>query len=124
MPTERVTFKGHDGADLAARLDLPDGPVLGCALFAHCFTCGKDIPAARRIAGRLAAMGLAVLRFDFTGLGHSEGEFENTSFTSNIGDLVAAAAYLKERKHGAEASHRSFAGRALRCCGRQARCRR
>ena len=97
MPTERITFTGHDGTDLAARLDLPDGPHLGTALFAHCFTCGKDIPAARRIAGRLAAMGIAVLRFDFTGLGHSGGEFENTSFTSNVADLTAAARYLEGR---------------------------
>ncbi len=94
MPTERATFAGHDGNQLAARLDLPDGPHLGTALFAHCFTCSKDIPAARRIASRLAAMGLAVLRFDFTGLGHSGGEFENTSFTTNIDDLVAACDYL------------------------------
>jgi len=98
MPTERITFDGHSGVQLAARLDMPDGPVLGCALFAHCFTCSKDIPAARRIASRLSAMGLAVLRFDFTGLGHSEGEFENTSFTSNVGDLIAAAKYLAGRE--------------------------
>ena len=97
MPTERITFKGHSGAELAARLDMPEGAHLGTALFAHCFTCGKDIPAARRIAARLAAMGLAVLRFDFTGLGHSDGEFENTSFTSNVADLVAAAEYLSAR---------------------------
>ena len=71
MPTDRFTFKGHAGHDLAARLDLPEGPHLATALMAHCFTCGKDIPAARRIAARLAAMGIAVLRFDFTGLGHS-----------------------------------------------------
>ncbi|MEM1102266.1 MAG: osmotically inducible protein C, partial [Pseudomonadota bacterium] len=62
MPTERFTFAGHDGSKLAARLDMPDGPHLGTALLAHCFTCGKDIPAARRIASRLAALGLAVLR--------------------------------------------------------------
>lgn len=97
MPTERITFQGHAGDALSARLDLPDGPHLGTALFAHCFTCGKDIPAARRISARLAAMGLAVLRFDFKGLGHSEGEFENTSFTSNVSDLVAAAGYLADR---------------------------
>ncbi|MBT8457450.1 MAG: bifunctional alpha/beta hydrolase/OsmC family protein [Alphaproteobacteria bacterium] len=97
MTTERVTFPGHGGHDLAARLDLPDGPHLGTALFAHCFTCSKDIPAARRIAGRLAAMGIAVLRFDFTGLGHSGGEFENTTFSSNVDDLKAAAAYLAGR---------------------------
>ncbi|MFD3189568.1 alpha/beta fold hydrolase [Sedimentitalea sp. HM32M-2] len=97
MPTERITFPGHDGSALAARLELPDGPPLATALFAHCFTCGKDIAAARRIARRLAHMGIAVLRFDFTGLGHSEGEFANTDFTSNTGDLIAAARYLDGR---------------------------
>ena len=97
MNTEKVTFTGHDGGQLAARLDLPEGPLLATALFAHCFTCSKDIPAARRIAGRLAGMGIAVLRFDFTGLGHSDGEFANTNFTSNVADLVAAADYLSTR---------------------------
>lgn len=97
MPTERITFAGHDGSQLAARLDLPDGPVLATALFAHCFTCSKDIPAARRISARLAAMGIAVLRFDFTGLGHSGGEFANTTFTSNVEDLIAASHYLAGR---------------------------
>ena len=97
MPTERITFTGHDGSELAARLDLPDGPVLANALFAHCFTCGKDIPAARRIAARLASLGIAVLRFDFTGLGHSKGEFANTNFTSNVQDLVLAAKFMTER---------------------------
>lgn len=97
MPTERITFPGHNGAALAARLDLPDGPHLATALFAHCFTCGKDIPAARRISARLSSMGIAVLRFDFTGLGHSAGEFSNTSFTSNVDDLIAASAYLAAR---------------------------
>lgn len=97
MPTDRFTFPGHSGAALAARLDMPDGPHLATALFAHCFTCGKDIAAARRISARLASMGIAVLRFDFTGLGHSGGEFANTSFTSNVGDLVAAAKALEAR---------------------------
>jgi putative redox protein len=97
MTTERITFPGHSGDTLSARLDLPDGPHLATALFAHCFTCSKDIPAARRIAARLAAMGIAVLRFDFTGLGHSKGEFANTTFTSNVGDVEAAAEYLRER---------------------------
>ncbi len=95
MPSEKITFPGHSGEMLAARLDMPSGPHLATALFAHCFTCSKDIPAARRIAGRLAAMGIAVLRFDFTGLGHSQGEFANTGFTSNVADLVAAATYLR-----------------------------
>ena len=94
MPTQRITFPGHDGSTLAARLDLPEGPHLATALFAHCFTCGKDIPAARRIAARLTGAGIAVLRFDFTGLGHSEGEFANTSFTSNVEDLIVACRYL------------------------------
>ncbi|MBL4628158.1 MAG: alpha/beta fold hydrolase [Roseicyclus sp.] len=97
MPTQRFTFPGHSGDLLAARLDLPGGPHLATALLAHCFTCGKDIAASRRIAARLAARGIAVLRFDFTGLGHSEGEFENTSFTSNVADLIAAADTLDER---------------------------
>ena len=97
MPTERFTFPGHSGDQLAARLDLPEGKPLATALFAHCFTCSKDVPAARRIAGRLAAMGIAVLRFDFTGLGHSEGEFGNTTFSSNIADLEAACQALAER---------------------------
>ena len=97
MPTERFTFTGHSGDELAARLDLPEGPHLATALMAHCFTCGKDIPAARRISARLAGMGFAVLRFDFTGLGHSGGEFENTTFTSNVDDLKAAAAALDAR---------------------------
>ena len=97
MPTTRFTFTGHDGSSLSARLDLPDGPHLATALFAHCFTCSKDIPAARRISARLAGVGIAVLRFDFTGLGHSEGEFENTSFASNIDDLLLAAQALEAR---------------------------
>jgi putative redox protein len=97
MPSEKVSFEGHSGATLAARLDLPDGPHLATALFAHCFTCSKDIAAARRIAGRLTASGFAVLRFDFTGLGHSGGEFANTTFSSNVADLRAAAEYLEGR---------------------------
>lgn len=96
MPMEKISFRGHAGDLLAARLDMPDGPHLATAIFAHCFTCSKDIPAARRIAGRLAAMGIAVLRFDFTGLGHSKGEFANTTFRSNAQDLVLAAAHLTQ----------------------------
>jgi uncharacterized OsmC-like protein/alpha-beta hydrolase superfamily lysophospholipase len=97
MVAQHITFPGHDGSQLSARLDLPSGPHVATAVFAHCFTCGKDIPAARRIAARLAAMGIAVLRFDFTGLGHSEGEFENTSFTSNVDDLIAAATWATQK---------------------------
>jgi len=96
MDNRKVTFPGHSGEDLAARLDLPQGRVQAAAIFAHCFTCSKDIPAARRISQRLASMGLAVLRFDFTGLGHSSGEFANTHFTSNVQDLMAAAAFMEK----------------------------
>jgi putative redox protein len=93
--SEKVTFTGGQGAELAARLDLPEGPPKAYALFAHCFTCSKDIFAAARIAGALAGRGFAVLRFDFTGLGHSEGEFANTNFSSNLEDLEAAAEFLR-----------------------------
>jgi uncharacterized OsmC-like protein/alpha/beta superfamily hydrolase len=91
----RITFPGALGDRLAARLDLPPGPAKAFALFAHCFTCSKDIFAASRIAAGLNDAGYGVLRFDFTGLGASEGEFANTSFTSNVGDLVAAADWLR-----------------------------
>ncbi len=92
----RVEFPGHSGALLAARLDMPNGSVRACALFAHCFTCSKDLLAVRRIAAELARAGIAVLRFDFTGLGSSEGEFASTDFSSNVGDLVAAAEFLRD----------------------------
>src|SRR5262245_66679841 len=88
--TVRTTFAGGLGHELAARLDLPSGPVRAYALFAHCFTCTKDIMAARHIAAKLASLGIAALRFDFTGLS-SEGEFQNTNFSSKVGHLVAAA---------------------------------
>jgi uncharacterized OsmC-like protein/fermentation-respiration switch protein FrsA (DUF1100 family) len=93
--TIKATFMGGSGQELAARLDLPAGPVRAFALFAHCFTCGKDGLAARRIAGGLAAQGVGVLRFDFTGLGSSAGDFANTDFSSNVDDLVRAADYLR-----------------------------
>ena len=96
---ERFQFTGEGGHQLAAALDTPDGPVQAYALFAHCFTCGKDIRAAKRIAERLTALGIGVLRFDFTGLGSSEGEFANTTFSSNVEDLVAAATHMRERGH-------------------------
>jgi alpha-beta hydrolase superfamily lysophospholipase len=80
---------------LSAVLDRPVGEPLAYALFAHCFTCGKDNLAAKRIAEALTLRGVAVLRFDFTGLGASEGEFANTNFSSNVADLVAAADHLR-----------------------------
>ena len=94
--SEKVTFPGASGASLAARLDRPAGRPRAYALFAHCFTCNKDIFAAARIAGALAAQGIAVLRFDFTGLGASEGDFANTNFSSNVEDLVCAADFLRD----------------------------
>src|ERR1700761_912935 len=97
MPAERFDFRNAEGHTLAALLDRPDGAVRAVALFAHCFTCGKDIKAARRIAEGLKLHGIAVLRFDFTGLGSSEGEFANTTFSSNADDLVAAADHLREK---------------------------
>jgi putative redox protein len=92
---ERIEFPGSQ-ASLAARLDLPAGPPRGFALFAHCFTCSKDLRAATCIATQLTVAGFGVLRFDFTGLGASEGEFSNTNFSSNVDDIVAAAAWLRE----------------------------
>jgi putative redox protein len=97
MIATRIQFPGSGGHQLAARLDAPEGQVRAYALFAHCFTCGKDIFAASRIAQALAEHGIGVLRFDFTGLGASEGEFANTDFSSNVEDLVAAAAHLRQQ---------------------------
>jgi len=102
MRTERFEFANAKGEKLAATLDLPLGEPTAYALFAHCFTCGKDNLAAKRIAERLSVNGIAALRFDFTGLGGSEGTFANTHFTSNIDDLVAAADHLR-RTHQAPA---------------------
>jgi putative redox protein len=93
--SKKVKFSGSAGHDLAARLDVPLQP-RAFALFAHCFTCGKDIFAAARIAQSLTERNIAVLRFDFTGIGSSEGEFANTNFSSNVGDLVAAADFLRQ----------------------------
>ncbi|MGO4327667.1 alpha/beta fold hydrolase [Cupriavidus sp. 2TAF22] len=97
MEAQRLQFPGSDGQQLAARLDLPAGPVRAFALFAHCFTCGKDVLAATRIAQALTAHGIGVLRFDFTGLGGSGGDFANTNFSSNVADLLAAADYLRQQ---------------------------
>ncbi len=92
----KLEFDGAHGARLSARLDLPAGEIRAFSLFAHCFTCSKDIAAARNIAGALNAEGIAVLRFDFTGLGGSGGDFSSTDFSSNITDLKLAADYLRK----------------------------
>jgi uncharacterized OsmC-like protein/alpha-beta hydrolase superfamily lysophospholipase len=96
MRSEKFEFPNAKGERLAALLDLPIGRPNAFALFAHCFTCGKDNLAAKRIAEQLAMSGIAVLRFDFTGLGASEGEFANTHFSSNVEDVVAAADHLRK----------------------------
>ena len=97
MQAQRLAFENEDGRKLSARLDLPlDGVVMAYAVFAHCFTCGKNLRAAAAISRALAARGIGVLRFDFTGLGESEGDFADTGFTSNVRDLVAAARFLEQ----------------------------
>jgi putative redox protein len=93
--SDAFTFAGGSGASLAARLERPAGPLRAVALFAHCFTCGKASLAATRIARALAEHGIATLRFDFTGLGDSEGEFANSDFAANVADIVAAADHLR-----------------------------
>jgi len=97
MPTERITFPTQEGQSLGGRLELPTGrPPRAFALFAHCFTCTKNIRAAVTISRALAQQGIGVLRFDFTGLGESDGDFADTNFSSNVDDLVAAGRYLSE----------------------------
>lgn len=92
-----LTFQNDDGIPLAARLDLPpDGDPIACALFAHCFTCSKNLSAVGNISRALTQEGIAVLRFDFTGLGESEGEFADTNFSSNVSDLLAAARFMEQ----------------------------
>lgn len=99
MRTEKITFTNKSGIELAARFDLPDTQPKAYALAAHCFTCTKDIPAMHRISTSLVEQGIAVLRFDFTGLGHSGGEFANSGFRANLSDIESAVAYLQS--HGA-----------------------
>jgi len=97
MSKIKLEFKNNNGELLAGLLETPaaNAAITAYALFAHCFTCGKDIAAASRISKALAARGIAVLRFDFTGLGSSDGDFANSNFSSNVQDLLAAAAHLE-----------------------------
>ncbi len=95
IKSERVRFPGAFGHDLAARLDRSGEAPRACALFAHCFTCSKDLKATARISRALVERGFAVLRFDFTGLGESEGDFADTNFSSNLEDLLAAVDYMR-----------------------------
>lgn len=93
---DKVTFTGGIEAALAGLVEMPDGDPLAYALFAHCFTCGKDIVAASRISRELVKRGFGVMRFDFTGIGHSSGDFADTNFSSNVRDMVKAADFLRE----------------------------
>ena len=94
---ERLTIEGARGAALAARFDRPVGPIRGIAVFAHCFTCSKDSLAARRVSAELAKLGVAVVRFDFTGLGGSDGEFASTDFSSNVEDILSVVTFVEDR---------------------------
>jgi len=98
MATTKIEFTGSLGTPLAASLDEPEDGTRAYAMFAHCFTCSKDVVAASRISRALAKLGIGVLRFDFTGLGHSGGDFADTTFSSNIGDLIAAARWLRDNR--------------------------
>lgn len=97
MNLQKITFQNKEGQTLVGRLELPvDQHPHNYAIFAHCFTCNKNLSAIKNIGKALTSKGFAVLRFDFTGLGESEGDFENTNFSGNVEDLVAAADFLKE----------------------------
>lgn len=101
MKTERVRFINRQDLWLDARLDLPGGADADLwAVFAHCFTCHKDFKAAAYVSRTLTEHGIGVLRFDFTGLGKSQGQFEETSFSSNVSDLISAAQYLSDIRKG------------------------
>jgi alpha/beta superfamily hydrolase len=99
MKKIKLEFDNTRGETLAGLLELPErmDQLTSFALFAHCFTCGKNIASASRISRALAARGIAVLRFDFTGLGNSDGDFANSNFSSNIEDLVSAARALEAK---------------------------
>jgi len=96
--TEKISFKGFQDYQMDARLEVPDGEIKTYAIFAHCFTCSKDVHAATRISRAMTDNGVAVLRFDFTGLGNSDGDFSNTNFSTNVADLVCAYEYLANNK--------------------------
>lgn len=97
MKSEKFNFPNKHGHILSGKLELPEGELKAIALFAHCFTCSKSILAATRIPKNLAKKGVGVLRFDFTGLGNSEGDFANTNFSSNVEDLLSAFDHLKKK---------------------------
>jgi putative redox protein len=97
MKSERLKFEGALGEMLSAKLDQPDEEVVACALFAHCFTCSKNLKAVGNITRALTEKNVETLRFDFTGLGQSEGDFADTNFSSNVDDLIAAYQFMESR---------------------------
>lgn len=97
MRSEQMSFENDEGHHLAARCDLPDSEPTATAVFAHCFTCTKNLRAIGNITSALTDLGIAVLRFDFTGLGESEGDFADSNFSTNVSDLVTAARHVGER---------------------------
>jgi len=94
--TKKFDFKNKEGQTLSGRLEMPASKPRAFALLAHCFTCSKDFIAAARISRKLSENGIAVLRFDFTGLGNSQGDFSNTNFSSNVADLLSACEALSQ----------------------------
>ena len=100
MPSEKIEFEGALGDMLSAKVDRPEGGHRASALFAHCFTCSKNLKAVSNIAKALNKRGVLVFRFDFTGLGDSDGHFEDTNFSSNVEDLIAASDYMSKEMHG------------------------
>lgn len=113
----KITFKGSLGDELAARMDAPED-AKAYVLFAHCFTCNKDLSAINRISKALNEEGIGFFRFDFTGLGKSDGNFENTHFSSNVGDLIAAADFMRDNyKAPSVLMGHSFGGTAVLAAG-------
>ncbi len=121
MPTTlRVKFPGHNNLLLDGRLEMPDNKPLHYAAFSHCFTCSKDLLSTFRISKHLAELGIATLRFDFAGLGGSEGDFADTSFSTNMQDLHAAARFLADNYRAPDLliGHSLGGTTALACAGR------
>jgi len=96
MPSERISFLSSDGLKLAGVAEIPDDKPLAAAVFAHCFTCSKDLKATVRVSRQLARLGFLTLRFDFRGVGNSEGKFEDSNFQTNIADLCSAIDWLAQ----------------------------
>ncbi|MEM9884615.1 MAG: alpha/beta fold hydrolase [Bacteroidota bacterium] len=121
MASTKIQFPNSKGESLSAKLDVPiNQHPHTFAVFAHCFTCNKNLSAVRNISRALNQAGIAVLRFDFTGLGESEGDFSDTNFTSNVEDLIEACQYLKQHYQAPEliVGH-SLGGAAVICAAEQ-----